>query len=398
MFRFAKSWLQPSHVSASLSMLIVSWGSAAVIIFQAATALGASSAQTTSWFTILALVSGGLSMFLSWKYKMPIYVAWSTPGAALIALTVGIPLDEALGASIFAGFLALVLGVSGLFAWVVKHIPANIASAMLAGILISFGMGIFTSMQTDAMMVLVMLFIYLGSKIIWPKYSLLLMLLAGAVYATFSGSLHFETLSWQWPTLEWVTPRFQWQTLVSLGIPLFLVTMSTQNIPGVAVLHSHGYHPPVSPIIATTGIATMVFAPLGAFMLNLAAISAAICMTPDVDANPTQRYKAILVNGVMNFGVALMGGMVVMLFGALPKALLLTLAGIAILGTLIGNLVTALSDSDTREAAIFTLLASASGIQLAGISSAFWGLLLGMLVYHLNRFTATRNQVQTKKY
>ena len=171
---------------------------------------------------------------------------------------------------------------------------------------------------------------------------------------------------------------------------MFLITLSTQYIPGVAVLHSHGYQPPVSPIMVSTGLLTTVFAPLGAFMLNLAAISAAICMGDDVDADPKQRYKAVLVNGVMNFGVVLMGGMVVMLFGALPKTLLLTLAGIAILSTLMGNLVTAVADADAREAALLTLLAAASGIQLWGISSAFWGLLLGMVVYHLNRYAANR--------
>ena len=373
-------------------MLIVSWGSAAVIIFQAATSLGASNNQITSWFTILALLSGLASMALSWRYRVPIYIAWSTPGAALIALTSGVPLNEALGAAMFAGLLALLLGLSGLFAWMVKHIPANIAAAMLAGILINFGMGIFTSMQTDAVMVLLMLLVYLTSKLFVPRYSLVLMLLVGAAYAYVSGSLHFELLHWQWPSLEWVTPVFHWQTLLSLGVPLFLITLSTQNIPGVAVLHSHGYRPPVSPIMASTGLLTMVFAPFGAFMLNLAAISAAICMGEDVDSDPKQRYKAMLVNGVMNFGVVLLGGMVVMLFGALPKALLLTLAGIAILGTLMGNLVTAVADADTREAALLTLLAAASGIQLWGISSAFWGLLIGMAVYHLNRYAAKRLQ------
>ena len=373
-------------------MLIVSWGSAAVIIFQAATSLGASNNQITSWFTILALLSGLASMALSWRYRVPIYIAWSTPGAALIALTSGVPLNEALGAAMFAGLLALLLGLSGLFAWMVKHIPANIAAAMLAGILINFGMGIFTSMQTDAVMVLLMLLVYLTSKLFVPRYSLVLMLLVGAAYAYVSGSLHFELLHWQWPSLEWVTPVFHWQTLLSLGVPLFLITLSTQNIPGVAVLHSHGYRPPVSTIMVSTGLLTMLFAPFGAFMLNLAAISAAICMGDDVDPDPKQRYKAMLVNGVMNFGVVLMGGMVVMLFGALPKALLLTLAGIAILGTLMGNLVTAVADADTREAALLTLLAAASGIQLWGISSAFWGLLIGMAVYHLNRFAVNRLQ------
>ena len=157
------NWLKPSYLTASFTMLIVSWGSAAVIIFQAANSLGASNTQITSWFTILALLSGLASMALSWRYRVPIYIAWSTPGAALIALTSGVPLNEALGAAMFAGLLALLLGLSGLFAWMVKHIPASIAAAMLAGSLINFGMGIITSMQTDAVMVLLMLLVYLTS-------------------------------------------------------------------------------------------------------------------------------------------------------------------------------------------------------------------------------------------
>lgn len=375
---------KPSHWAAAVSMMIVSWGSAVVIIFQAAQALGATETQTASWLTIIALSSGVLSMALSWRYKMPIYIAWSTPGAAMIALTTDIALSDAIGAMVFAGLLNVILGVSGLFAWMVKHIPASIAAAMLAGILIGFGTNIFVSMQTDLVLVGLMLVAFLISKAYTPKYSLLWMLALGCVYAYFNGSFRMGVLQWQWPVLQWVNPTFNWQAMVSLGIPLFLVTLSTQYIPGVAVLHAHAYRPPVSPIIGSTGLATVLLAPLGLFMSNLAAISAAICMGRDVDERPEKRYQAVMVNGVLSLGLAAMAATVVVVFGALPKALLVTLAGMAILGTLIDNLITAMSDARVRDAAILTLLASASGIQLFGINSAFWGLLIGMSVYHFN--------------
>lgn len=375
---------KPSHWAAAVSMMIVSWGSAVVIIFQAAQALDATEAQTASWLTIIALSSGVLSMALSWRYQTPIYIAWSTPGAAMIALTTDIALSDAIGAMIFAGLLNVVLGVSGLFAWMVKHIPASIASAMLAGILIGFGTNVFVSMQTDLILVALMLFAFLISKAYAPKYSLLWMLALGCVYAYCSGHFTVDAVQWQWPALQWIDPTFNWQTIISLGIPLFLVTLSTQYIPGVAVLHAHGYRPPVSPIIGSTGLATVLLAPFGLFMSNLAAISAAICMGNDVDERPEKRYQAVMIHGVLSLGLAAMGAMVVVVFGALPKALLVTLAGMAILGTLTDNLVTAMSDARVRDAAILTLLASASGIQLFGISSAFWGLLIGMSVYHFN--------------
>lgn len=375
---------KPSHWAAAVSMMIVSWGSAVVIIFQAAQALGATETQTASWLTIIALSSGVLSMALSWRYKMPIYAAWSTPGAAMMALTTDIALSDAIGAMMFAGLLNVVLGVSGLFAWMVKHIPASIASAMLAGILIGFGTNIFVSMQADWALVGLMLVAFLIGKAYAPKYSLLWMLAVGCVYAYVSGSFQVDSLQWQWPILEWVSPTFDWTTIVSLGIPLFLVTLSTQYIPGVAVLHAHGYRPPVSTIIGSTGLATVLLAPLGLFMSNLAAISAAMCMGHDVDERPQKRYQAVMIHGVLSLGLAAMGAMVVVVFAALPKALLVTLAGMAILGTLTDNLMTAMSDARVKDAAILTLLASASGIQLLGISSAFWGLLIGMSVYHFN--------------
>ena len=384
MFWQSKQMWRPSYWSAAISMMIVSWGSGAIIIFQAAQALGANAEQTASWFTMLALSSGILSMGLSWHYKTPIYAAWSTPGAAVLALVTDVALSDAIGAMMLAGVLNVVLGLSGGFAWMVRHIPAAIASALLSGILIGFGTNIFTSMQTDVVMVCLMLVIFLGSKIYWPQYSLLLMLSVGLVYSLCVGNISMAALTWQMPTLVWVSPTWNVNVMLSLGIPLFLITLSTQYIPGVAVMHAHHYRPPVSGIMVSTGLTTALLAPLGVFMSNLAAISAAICMGEEVDEDASKRYQAVVANGILNVGLACLGGMVVMLFSALPKSLLMTLAGMAILNTLIDNLVTAMSDVRVREAALLTLLSAASGIELYGISSAFWGLIIGMGVYHFN--------------
>ncbi len=374
-----------SHVTAALAAMIVSYGSSAVIVFQAATAMGASATEINSWFTALAIACGVSTLALSAYFRTPILIAWSTPGAALLAGMAGVGLPEAVGAFVFSAALMLLLGLTGWFAVLVRHIPATLASAMLAGILFRFGTNVFVAMDSQVWMVCLMLAAYLLSRVRLPRYSILLMLLTGFAYAALSGQMQWQQLTWQPPTLQWLSPTFQWQTLISVGIPLFLVTLATQHIPGVAVLRAHHYPVPVSPLIGVTGFVTLLLAPFGAFMTNLAAISAAICMGRDVDEEPKRRFMAALWAGLMYFGLALLGGMVVALFAAFPKALLLAVAGIAIFATLSSNLAVAMSDEATREASLVTLLASASGLNLWGISSAFWGLLLGMLVYRLNQ-------------
>lgn len=389
-FNISAASFSPAHFAAAVAALLVSYGSSAVIIFQAAQAFGATDAQITSWFTIIGLVCGVLTLGLSVRYKAPVMMAWCTPGAALMAGMSGISLNEAVAGFIFAGGLMLLVSAAGWFDRLVRLIPASLAAAMLAGILINFGSRVFTAMQGQTVLVLLMLSTYLLSKIRMPRYSILLMLLVGFGYAAAAGLLDWSRLQWNAPYLEWVSPVFHIGPIISVGVPLFIASLATQNVPGMAIMRSYGYHTPAKPLINSSAAATVVFAPFGAFMVNLAAISAAICMGSDVDKDPQRRYLANVWLGLLYLLLCAAGGMVVALFAALPAELLAALAGIAIFGTLQANLLGAWQDEPTREASLVTLLASASGMTLFGIGSAFWGLLMGVAVYHLNRKTARK--------
>lgn len=376
-----------SHFAAAIAAILVSYGSAAVIIYQAALSFGATTAQISSWFTSLSLACGAFTLFLSLRYKAPIMIAWCTPGAALMVGIQGVQLPEAVAAFLFAGALMLFVSVTGLFNRLVSLIPKTLASAMLAGILINFGSKVFVAMEHQTLLVAMMLLTYLFSKIRYARYSLLFMLLIGFGTAYQLDLLKFDQLVWRPPQLVWVTPDFNLQVMISVGIPLFITSLVTQNVPAITILRMHGYtQVPDQPLVTWSSLGTLLMAPFGAFKVNLAAISSAITMGSDVDPDPNKRYLANVWLGALYFVVACFGGAVVSLFDALPQELLFSLAGIAIFGTLLNNISQAWSDEPTREASLITLLASASGMTLLGIGSAFWGLLLGIMVYHLNQY------------
>lgn len=381
-----------SHFTAAIAAVLVSYGSAAVIIYQAAQAFGASDVQITSWFTSLGLVCGILSILLSYHYRSPIMISWCTPGAAMMVGLTGVSLSQGVAAFIFAGTLMFIVTATGLFERLVKLIPSTLASAMLAGILINFGSRVFASMQTQTILVGLMLLVYLLSQIRLPRYVILLMLLIGSFSAWVLGEVRVELIHFALPSLTWVTPEWHWGQMIGVGIPLFIASLTTQNVPGLAIMRAYGYHAPAKPIVASSALATMIFAPLGIFMANLAAISAAICMGSDVDKDPKRRYLANVLLGFFYLLLALAGGTVVSLFAALPLELLAALAGIAVFSTLQANLVSAFREESTREASLITLLTSASGLSLLGVSSAFWGLVFGVLVYHLNHYIAQQRQ------
>ncbi|UOP05462.1 benzoate/H(+) symporter BenE family transporter [Conchiformibius kuhniae] len=377
-----------SHFAAAVAALLVSYGSSAVIIFQAAQTFGATQTQIASWFTVIGLVCGVQTLYLSVRHKAPVMMAWCTPGAAMMVGLEGVSLAQAVGAFVFAGALMWAVSAAGLFDRLVRHIPPTLAAAMLAGILINFGSRVFVSMQTQTVLVGLMLAVYLLGKIRFPRYGILLMLAAGCGYALLGGLADISQIRAAPPVLEWVSPQFEWDKIIGVGIPLFIASLATQNVPGMAILRAYGYATPAKPLMTHSAAATVLFAPFGAFMVNLAAISSAICMGGDVDKDPQRRYLANVLLGGLYLLLGAAGGMVVSLFAALPPELLAALAGIAVFATLQNNLSAAWQDEATREASLMTLLASASGMNLLGISSAFWGLLLGLAVYYLNRSTA----------
>ena len=370
-----------SAVAAGFVTVLVGFASSAAIVFQAAQALGASPAQTASWMWALGIGMGLTCIGLSLRWKMPVVTAWSTPGAAvLVTSAAGVPMDEAVAGFLVSAVLIAVAGFSGLFERMLGRIPLSLASAMLAGVLLRFGIDAFTSIQTQPVLVLSMLATWLLTRRWWPRYAIIATLLAGIAVAAATSQLQLAGLRLELAQPVWTTPRPSLASVLGVALPLFVVTMASQNVPGVAVIRASGYAVPVSPAIGWTGATNLVLAPFGGFALNLAAITAAICMGPEAHPDPARRYVAAVWAGVFYLLVGVFGATVAGLFAAFPSELVLAIAGIALFGTLGNSLATALHAVDEREAALVTFLVTASGLSLLGIGAAFWGLVAGVIV------------------
>jgi benzoate membrane transport protein len=367
-------------ITAGFIAVLVGFTSSAAIVFQAAKAAGATPDQIGSWVMALGIGMGVTTIGLSLRYKAPIITAWSTPGAALLATSLtGVPMAEAIGAFIFSAVLMIVCGITGWFEKIISRIPLPIAGAMLAGILFQFGLDVFNSMEHRLLLVGCMFITYLLMKKMLPRYAIVIVLIVGLAVCQFQGLLNFDGFEFVAVKPQFIMPVFSFNTLVSIGIPLFVVTMVSQNIPGIAVLRSAGYQTPLSPLISWTGIATLLLAPLGGYALNLAAITAAICTGEEAHEDPNKRYIATLSAGFFYLLLGISGAAVVGLLRAFPTEFVLALAGLALIGTIASSLNTAVSEAKTREAAIITFLVTASGMTVFGIGSAFWGLVVGFV-------------------
>jgi benzoate membrane transport protein len=375
-----------SAVSAGFIAVLVGFASSAAIVFQAAVAAGADREQIESWIWALGIGMGACSLVLSAWYKRPIIIAWSTPGAALIAVSLSDGnIAQSIGTFVFVGLLIFLVGVTGLFNRIVRVIPTSLACAMLAGILVQFGIDIFASLNDMPLLVISMLISFLLAKRIAPRYTIPIVLIVGVAFCSFTQIIQVDHLSLAVASPVWVTPTFSLTSIIGIGIPLFIVTMTSQNLPGVAILKSSGYQAqPVSPIISATGITTMILAPFGGFTFNLAAITAAICTSTESNEDADKRYIAGISVGVFNIIAGIFGTAVVSLFAAFPQAFVAALAGLALLSTIAASLKTSLEVDSEKDAAMVTFLMSASGLSFFGISSAFWGILLGLVWLYAN--------------
>ena len=375
--RFARDFSLPA-VAAGFVTVLVGFTASAVIVFQAAQALGASEAQIASWMWALGLGMGVTCIGLSLRYRVPVVTAWSTPGAAmLIASTAGLPYAEVIGAFVLSALLMAVAGFSGLFERSLNRIPVSLASGMLAGVLLRFGLDVFVSMQTQLAMALTMFITYLLGRRVFPRYAVIATLLMGIAIAGAGGLLHLGGVRLQWAQPVFTLPSLSLAAVLGIALPLFIVTMTSQNVPGVAVIRASGYAVPISPVIGWTGVANVLLAPFGAFALNLAAITAAICMGREAHADPQRRYVAAVFAGLFYIIVGLFGATVAALLAAFPKELVMTIAGIALFGTIGNSLAAAMREESDREPALIAFLVTASGVSMAGIGSAFWGLVAG---------------------
>lgn len=376
-----------ANMSAGFVAVLVGFTSSAVLVFQAAKHMGASEAEISSWILALGLSIAITCIGLSLRYRMPVLTGWSTPGAALLATSLGsVSMPEAIGAFIFCAFLTLVFGVTGLFNRLINYIPRSLSSAMLAGILFHFGANVFVSMQQQFGLVCAMFVTYLLGKRFFPRYVIVGVLLLGGIMAWKQGLFDLQPIQWTLSKPIFTTPVFTFSALISIGLPLFFVNMASQYIPGIAVIKAHGYNLPVSKTISWIGLSTLCFAPFGCYSVTLAAITGAICMGKEADNNPAMRYKATIFAGLCWLIIALFSASIVQLFQNFPAALATSLAGLALLSTIGNSLHTALENEHEREAALITILMCSSGFSLYGIGAAFWGLAAGIITLFLLRW------------
>ncbi|MFE9775777.1 benzoate/H(+) symporter BenE family transporter [Streptomyces sp. NPDC005931] len=377
----------PSAVSAGLIAVLVGVASSAAIVFTAAQTAGAGPKETTSWMLALGVGMGVTCIGLSLRYRAPVVTAWSTPGAALLVAGLdGVTMPQAVGAFLVSAGLILLSGLTGWFERVMDRIPVPLAAGLLAGILVQFGTGLFARMDGDFVVVFSMFAVYLAGRRFAPRYTIVGALAVGVAVAAAQGSLRPAGIRFDIAEPVFTAPVFSWQVIISVALPLFVVTMASQNLPGVAVLRGDGYgRVPVSPLIGWTGATNVLLAPFGCFGLNLAAITAAICTGREAHDDPDRRYLAGVWAGVFYLLVGVFGGAVSSLLTALPTALVLGIAGLGLLGAIGNSLSSALADEGAREAAVITFLATASGVTLLGIGSAFWGVLAGALTWAVMR-------------
>ena len=392
--RFFKD-LNLSAFTAGFVAVLVGFTSSVAIVFQAAQAFNATPAQIASWMWALGIGMGLCTVLPSLYYKKPIMVAWSTPGAAVLAtagIAGGFSMAEAVGAFMVSAALITLCGVTGWFEKVMTKIPVAIASALLAGVLARFALSGFTAAQTALPLVLLMLLVYLVGKRFAPRYAVVVTLLAGIAYAALRGTLAWSTVSFTVTYPVFVMPQFTLAAVVSLAIPLFVVTMASQNLPGVAAIQATGYEGqiPVSKVITLTGLATLLLAPFGGFALNLSAITAAIVMGKEAHADPDKRYTAAVSCGAIYLVIGVFGAAVTSLLAAFPKELVAAIAGLALLGTIGAGLAAAVKGEAHREAALITFLVTLSGVVIAGIGSAFWGVVAGALALFVQQYAQAK--------
>ncbi len=381
--------LSLSAATAGFVAVLVGFTSSVAIVFQAATSLGATPEQISSWMWALGLGMGLCTLLPSLWLRQPVMVAWSTPGAAVLAtagIAGGFGMAEATGAFIVCAALITLFGITGWFERLLSRIPMAIASALLAGVLTRFGLDAFVALKSAFAMVLLMLCAYLVGRRLWPRYAVPGVLAVGVVFAASTGELHLEGVRWGLTLPVFTAPDFSWRATVSMALPLFVVTMASQNLPGVAAIRAAHFDIPISKIVTLTGLATLVLAPFGAFALNLSAITAAICMGREAHPDPDKRYMAAATCGLIYCVVGLFGAAVAGVLTAFPRELVVAIAGLALLGSIGGGLALALKEDTHREAALITFLVTLSGVSLAGIGSAFWGVVAGALALFVQQW------------
>lgn len=371
-----------SAISAGLLAVLISYSGPLLIFFQAAQSAHVSGQMLASWVWSISIGAAIAGILLSWILKVPVVTAWSAPGTALlVTLFPQLSLNEAVGAYITAALIMFLIGISGYFDRLVRAIPRGIAAGMMAGILFQFGAGAFGSVSQSPALALGMIAAYILLKRFLPRYSLILLLLVGILLSMLLEDTHLGSVTLQLTQPQFILPQWSLHATLSLALPLVLVSLTGQFLPGMAILRGSGYNTSAKPILSLTSLASLIVACFGGITIVIAAITAALCTGKDAHENPDKRYVAGIANGVFYLIGGSFAGSIIMLFSAMPKTFIAVLAGLALIGAISANLMAAVEELEHREAAVITFLATASGMSFLGLGAAFWGILLGSIAY-----------------
>ena len=377
-----------SQLFSAFVAAFVGFAASVAVVLAAAQSLGATPEQTVSWIAGLCVAKGVAAMILSWRYRMPIICAWSTPGAALIAASSGVSINAAVGAFIFSAILIILTALIRPLGAFVARIPMPIASAMLAGVIFRFVVAVFDEMRVSPLLVGCIVLVFLVVRGFNAFGAVIAALIGGIMVAFAAGLASMPPLPSFVPSMTWISPSFDPTVIIGIGVPLYLVTMAAQNLPGFAVLRQAGYEPPAQAALAVTGLTSLMTAPFGAHMVNMAAISAAICTGPDTHPDPSKRWLAGMWYGVIWCLIALLTAPLLAIILAMPKALIVAVAGLGLIGSLASSLGAAMADDRQRFAAVVTLAIGASGLSILGIGAAFWALCGGLITLAIERAVA----------
>ncbi len=377
-------WMSLS--SSALAAVVIGFASTVLVVMQAADAVGASEAQKISWAMMLCLAMAGLSFFLSWRHKMPMIIAWSTPGAALLAANAqGVTYPLALGAFAVAGLLSVLTGFVGPLAKAIEKIPPAIASAMLAGVLVSYVLKVPAAAMALPWYVVPLIAAFFALRLWKPLWTVPIIVVLGLALAAFGGLISFKASDLVLARATFDMPQFSWPVIIGLGVPLFLVTMASQNLAGFAVLRASGYQPPVASALITTGLASALLSPFMGPQVNMSAITASLATGPDAHPDPSQRWKVAIPYVVFYVTVGLAAGLFVKVLGALPVDLVRAIAGLALFSPLMGAMQLMMKEAKEVEAALITFLVTASGVVIFGIGAPFWGLVIGLALWAVKK-------------
>ncbi|MFH3987163.1 benzoate/H(+) symporter BenE [Acinetobacter baumannii] len=384
LFKTLKNDWSISATVAGFLAVLISYSGPLIIFFQAAQRAHVSTDMMVSWIWGISIGAAISGIYLSIKYKTPVITAWSAPGTALlVTLFPNVSLNEAVAAYITSAIVIFLIGVTGYFDKLLKWIPQDVAAGMMAGILFQFGISLFTASDSMPLIVFSMLIVFLVAKRLMPRYTMIWVLAAGVLLSLILGKMNPVDVSFNLAIPQWISPEWTWNSTLNLAVPLILVSLTGQFLPGMAIMKLSGYDTPAKPIITATSIASLAVACVGGITIVLASITAALCMGKDAHELKEKRYIAGIANGIFYILGGLFAGSIVMLFSLLPKELVAALAGLALLGAIATNISVAMKNDGQRDAALITFLASASGMHFLGLSSVFWGICIGVIAHFI---------------